>query len=80
LWLHCFRRVPPWLARWQEPIHQALSAGGASAADLFALDDGSGELISTVWHLLWCGALTTDMTLPWNANTVFTWPERLADA
>ena len=32
-------------------------------------DDGSGELISTVWHLLWRGALDIDMTAPWTLTT-----------
>jgi hypothetical protein len=38
-----------------------VAGGGALLGDLFAHDDGSGELKSVVWHLAWCGQLDIDL-------------------
>lgn len=35
-------------------------APGTSVGDLFTYDDGSGELKSAVWHLVWAGHLHID--------------------
>ncbi|MDT5353977.1 MAG: hypothetical protein QOJ56_2509 [Mycobacterium sp.] len=52
LWLHGFRRRPEWMHLHAELIRRMASGVGASLADLFARDDGSGELKSVVWHLV----------------------------
>ena len=61
LWLHGFRRRPEWMHLHAELIRSMASGVGASLADLFARDDGSGELKSVVWHLVWCGQLDLDL-------------------
>jgi hypothetical protein len=61
LWLHGFRRRPARTHLHAELIRRMVGGGGASLADLFAHDDGSGELTSVVWHLLWCGQLDLDL-------------------
>jgi len=68
LWLHCCRRRPAWADVHEERI-RALVGGGVTLGHLFAHDDGSGELKSTVWHLLWCGDLDIDMSSPWDLST-----------
>lgn len=72
MWLNGFRRAPPWAGRLQEQIYAAAGCDGATLASIFAHDDGSGELISTVWHLLWRGALYIDMMAPWTPTTAVT--------
>lgn len=69
LWLHGFRRTPPWADRLGEQIRAAAGADGATLGTVFACDDGSGELISAVWHLVWRGVLHIDMTAPWDRGT-----------
>lgn len=62
LWLHGFRRRPDWSARSAPLIRDIARAGGATLGDLFGNDDGTGELKSTVWHLVWGGQLEVDVT------------------
>jgi hypothetical protein len=61
LWLHGFRRRPEWMPRHAALIRRVASDGGTSLGDLFAHDDGSGELKSVVWHLVWGGQLDIDL-------------------
>ena len=70
MWLNGFRRAPsgPADAR-NGPGRRRGATGPTFWGDIFAHDDGSGELISTVWHLLWRGALDIDMTAPWTPTT-----------
>jgi len=61
LWLHGFRRPPGWLHRHAAQIRRVAGSGEMSLGELFALDDGSGELKSVVWHLVWRGLLDVDL-------------------
>jgi hypothetical protein len=61
LWLHGFRHRPAWADRFEERIRSAASRQGATLGSVFAEDDGTGELKSTVWHLVWHGDLMIDM-------------------
>jgi hypothetical protein len=69
MWLNGFRRPPPWASRHEERIRAAAGCDRATLSTVFARDDGSGELISTVWHLLWRGVLDVDMTAAWTPAT-----------
>jgi hypothetical protein len=69
MWLNGFRRAPPWASRHEGAILAAAGRDGATMASVFAHDDGSGESISTVWHLLWRGVLDVDVTAPWTPAT-----------
>ena len=69
LWLHGFRRRPAWADPFEERIRSAASRQGATLGSLFAEDDGTGELKSVVWHLLWCGVLTIDLLVPWEVHS-----------
>lgn len=62
LWLHGFRRRPNWCAHCAPLVRVLAGAGGATLGDLFGHDDGSGELKSVVWHLVWGGQLEVDVT------------------
>jgi hypothetical protein len=64
LWLHGFRRQPPWLAQCRDSIQKAASLDEADLRSLLAADDGSGELITCVWHLVWTGELAVDLLSP----------------
>lgn len=72
MFLYGFRRRPPWTARNEDQVRVAVGPDGSTLADVFAQDDGSGELISTVWHLLWRNALRIDITAPWTLDTAIT--------
>ncbi|WP_234821045.1 TnsA-like heteromeric transposase endonuclease subunit [Mycobacteroides abscessus] len=71
LWLHGFRRRPAWANEAEVRIRAGI-AGKATTTlgDLFAHDDGSGEVIAVMWHLIWSGALTVDMGAHWELDTV----------
>lgn len=55
LWLHGYRRRPPWHAQVESTILAAAVHVGVVLADLFTLDDRSGETKASVWHLVWNG-------------------------
>jgi hypothetical protein len=69
LWLHGFRRKPPWSDRVAEQIRTIARGRGATLESLLAADDGTGDLTSVVWHLLWSGGLTIDLAAPWTPDT-----------
>lgn len=62
-WLAGFRRDRPWHARHRAGL-LAAATDGRAVGDLLDLDDGSGELASTMWHLLWAGELGFDNSAP----------------
>jgi len=64
LWLHGYRRRPEWAASFEDRICSEATIDGATLGDLFSLDAGTGELISTVWHLVWRGDILVDLLSP----------------
>lgn len=72
MWLTGFRREPSWAYRCEEQVRRAVGPGGSTMANIFSHDDGSGELISTLWHLLWRNELHIDMTVSWTLDTIVT--------
>jgi hypothetical protein len=79
LWLHGFRRCPDWLARQIDLIRRVAGGGGISLGDLFMSDDGSGELKSVVWHLIWRGWLRVDLLSPIDDDSFVAVDEELWD-
>lgn len=69
LWLHGFRRRPPWAVHFEEEILRLAECGASTVGSLIAADDGTGELTSVMWHLVWTGALRIDMSVPWDLYT-----------
>jgi hypothetical protein len=69
LWLHGFRHRPAWADRLEETTIRATRSRNATIGSLFAHDDGTGELKAVVWHLVWTGVLSIDITAPWNLDT-----------
>ncbi|TQR84344.1 TnsA-like heteromeric transposase endonuclease subunit [Mycobacterium hodleri] len=72
LWLHGFRRRPAWAGRVEEQVRRAASRPGATLGSVIASDDGTGELTSVLWHLLWHDDVTIDMAAQWELNTPVT--------
>lgn len=73
LWLTCDRHRPAWADQYVPMLARAAQASGATVGDLRALDDGSGELTSTMWHLMWRGKLTFAAGVPLQDWTPVTW-------
>lgn len=69
MWLNGFRREPSWLRSHHRHIIDLVSGSGATLGMLFEADPGSGELKSSVWHLVWKGILHVDLTSPWGLST-----------
>ncbi len=79
LWLHGFRKRPPWVAQFEDQLRSTNIAAGTTVGGLFSLDDGTGRLISTVWHLIWRGVLVIDMSAPITQRTAVTVAEERAN-
>ncbi|MDT5055089.1 MAG: hypothetical protein QOF66_3455, partial [Mycobacterium sp.] len=79
LWLHGFRRRPDWLPRQIDLIRRVAGGEGISLRDLFTFDDGSGELKSVVWHLIWRGSLRIDLLSPIDDDSFVAVDEELWD-
>lgn len=79
LWLHGFRRRPAWMNLYVELIRRVASDGGVLLGDLLAHDDGSGELKSAVWHLVWGGQLSVDLASIITEESLVTVNEELWD-
>lgn len=63
IWLSGYRHPRPWYAIHRGTIVEHLNEGSDASAigEVLSLDDGSGELIATMWHLMWCGDLEVDL-------------------
>ncbi|OPX11849.1 TnsA-like heteromeric transposase endonuclease subunit [Mycobacterium sp. AT1] len=69
LWLYGFRRRPPWAGKVERRIDAAATCSGATLGTIMALDDGSGEVTSAMWHMLWSGQLVVDEGAHWTPDT-----------
>ncbi|MFI2294956.1 TnsA-like heteromeric transposase endonuclease subunit [Isoptericola sp. NPDC019571] len=61
LWLACFRHEPAWPHHTARMRLQKACRRSATVGELMALDDGDGQTIAMMWHLLWTGGLTVDL-------------------
>lgn len=69
LWLHGFRRKPPWATHFKQQMRQLAVRGETTVGSFLSADDGTGELKTVFWHMVWTGALDIDMTVPWTLHT-----------
>lgn len=58
LWLHAYRARPEWADRWEAEL-LAHADGGCRLGDLIGLDP---ERTNLMWHLIWTGRLSLDLT------------------
>lgn len=72
IWLHGFRKRPSWADQFEDQLRSANTAADTTVGELFSLDDGTGRLISTVWHLIWRGVLVVDLSAPITQRTAVT--------
>lgn len=79
LWLHGFRRRPPWADDFEGGLRSAAAAGNTTVEVFRALDDGTGRAISTFWHLVWRGDLGIDVSAPITTRSVVTSTEGRAN-
>lgn len=73
LWLTCDRDRPSWADQYVPVLEQETRAPGATVGHLRALDDGSGELTSTMWHLMWSGQIIVAKDVPLQDWTPVMW-------
>jgi hypothetical protein len=69
LWLAGYRRSMPWHEERTATINAQMATDSITVGELLASDDGSGEIISTMWHLIWAGHLVCDLTEPLRGGT-----------
>lgn len=74
LWLNGYRHPPEWLFRHLDHLNSVTEAGTCSLQDLMDQDEGSGEFISCVWHLIWADVLRVDLDSRITATTTVTRP------
>jgi hypothetical protein len=75
LWLAGYRRPMPWHAEHTETIAKMAQSGPLTVQDIRSCDAGDGELLSTMWHLIWSGRLGCDLTAPIRGNTELQWAD-----
>lgn len=61
LWLSGFKLSMPWHRGRRDELSVLFRIGDVRVADVVSADGGHGELVSTMWHLLWSGALACDL-------------------
>lgn len=74
-WLSAFRASRPWYPDTEQRLGQLLTDGARSVNDVFAADDGTGELISGLWHHVWAGHVAADLESPLCGTTALRWAE-----
>lgn len=73
LWLTCARDRPAWAHQYVPVLARAALTPGATVGDLRALDDPSGELTATMWHLIWGGQIVLAVGMPLQDWTPVSW-------
>lgn len=73
LWLNGYRRSAPWHARWTHELESLLRTSPRTVEELRARDDGSGELVATMWHLIATGSIECDRSVPIRDPSVLSW-------
>lgn len=76
LWLSGFKRSEPWHSSWSGELCELLSRESRPLGAVIDNDDGTGELISTMWHLIWTGAIACDLERQIAGSTALTWNGR----
>lgn len=79
LWVAGYRRSMPWHDACTQEL-EAIARGGSSVRDVLTLDDGSGELVATMWHLIWSGRLVCDLDDPITSTTPLMWSDLVPGA
>lgn len=72
-WIAGARRPPEWLEPAKATLRRVVEGDTTTVGDLLAADDGRGYLTSSMWHLVWTGELTMDLTVRWDRSTVIAW-------
>lgn len=67
LWLHAYRRRPPWTDHYEDDL-AAECAGGTTLGELVR-SSLEGERLTVIWHLVWTGRLVVDLTERLTART-----------
>lgn len=79
LWLNGYRHPKPWHPRYGAKLRALLDGRTLPVRDLRLEDDGTGELIATMWHLIASGVITCDLSRPIRDETNLAWSEPLTD-
>lgn len=72
-WLSAFRAAKPWYPEAGDRLARLLVSGPRPIAAVFGSDNGSGELISGLWHHVWAGRVVADLDSPLNGATTVRW-------
>lgn len=73
LWLNGYRRPMPWHPELRRLIENLLRVQQCTIGELRARDDGSGELVATMWHLIATGRIECDLSVPIREPSVLAW-------
>lgn len=80
LWLNGYRRPMPWHDAWSGELLGLLRVRPRTVGNLRALDDGSGELLATMWHLIAIGRIVCDLSEPIRDSSLLFWSDIAAEA
>ncbi|MCV7593623.1 hypothetical protein ACUXPL_002349 [Micrococcus sp. 140720015-1] len=75
-WLSSYRHPMPWYQDKRSTLEGLARIDGTTVGTVLGTDDGSGELVSAMWHWAWDGHLQLDLTQPWRATTPVRWEPR----
>lgn len=78
LWVDAARQAPAWAPAASVTLKEFLGSGERTVGQVLAHDSGSGHLISTLWHLIWCGTVDCDLTVPITDASPLRWRETVA--
>jgi len=64
LWVDAAREAPAWAPAGSLELQDFLTAADRTLGEVLDHDPGAGHLTSTLWHLIWCGTVDCDLTVP----------------
>lgn len=78
LWLNGYRRAMPWHSELGGEIEGLLRVRPRTVSELRGWDDGSGELVATMWYLIATGRIACDLSQPIRDSSLLIWSDAAA--
>lgn len=78
LWVDAARQAPAWAPAASLALRDFLTSGDRTLGEVLDHDSGAGHLVSTLWHLIWCGTVDCDLTVPITQAAPLRWRETVA--
>ena len=77
LWVDAARQAPAWAPAASLGLRDFLTTADRTLGEVRDHDSGAGHLVATLWHLIWCGIIDCDLTVPITDASPLRWRDEV---